>query len=366
VTIVAHDVEGSGGMERQLRALVTRLLDRGLEVTVVSRTFGLNPHPLLRTRRVPGPARPFALAYPWFAVAASLMLLRRRAGPLHATGAIVLNRAEVCTVHYVHQAAPAAVLRTRRATLPYRLNAAAVGAMSRAGERLVYGSPRRSATLVAVSDSVAGELERAFPGRAGAIRTIPNGVDSSIFRPDPDERRAMRGSLALAEDAPVAVFVGSEWRGKGAFVAVEALAAARSWHLIVLGRGDAGALRGRAEELRVSERLHVVGETETPELWYAAADALVLPSLYESFSLVALEAASTGVPVVATRVGVIPEIVHGGGGILVERTPAAVASALRKLEWTPGLREWMGARAMAAASRYDWDAPTEEYVSLYR
>src|SRR5262249_5594902 len=158
--------------------------------------------------------------------------------------------------------------------------------------------------------------------------------------------------------APAAIFVGSEWRSKGAFIAVDALAAAHSWHLIVVGRGDARALCERAEELGVSGRLHLVGETDHPERWYAAADALVLPSLYESFSLVALEAASSGVPVVATRVGVISEIVQEGGGILVERTARDVAVALRALESTPGLRRWMGARARAAASRFDWDGPT--------
>ena len=106
VTIVAHDVGGVEGMEHQLQALVTGLLDRGVSVEVVSRTLGLPGHPRLRWRRVRGPARPFPLAYPWFALVASSMLTWSRRGLLHTTGAIVLNRADVCTVHYCTTGAP--------------------------------------------------------------------------------------------------------------------------------------------------------------------------------------------------------------------------------------------------------------------
>ncbi len=135
VTIVAHDVEGAGGMERQLRELVIGLLARGVSVTVVSRTLGLPPHERLRWRRVPGPGRPFVLAYPWFAAVASLMLLRRGAGVLHTTGAIVLNRADVCTVHYVHNGPGGRIDRASRTTPLHRLNARVGRILSRAFER---------------------------------------------------------------------------------------------------------------------------------------------------------------------------------------------------------------------------------------
>src|SRR5438445_10564531 len=87
VTIVAHDVGTSGGMERQLGELVTGLLERGHRVTVVARRCELPPHTHLRWIRVRGPARPFALAYPWFFLIGSLLVWRRRQGLLHPTGA---------------------------------------------------------------------------------------------------------------------------------------------------------------------------------------------------------------------------------------------------------------------------------------
>jgi glycosyltransferase involved in cell wall biosynthesis len=353
-------------MERQLRALISRLLDRGVDVVVVSRTLGLSEHPRLRWLKVPGPARPFALAYPWFAVAASIIVALRTKGILHSTGAIVFNRAHVTTVHYVHNRRGRRVSRNRRETLPYRLNAAVVGVMSRAGEWLVYSSPGRSGTLVAVSDPLAEELRIAFPARASSIRVVGNGVDTDQFRPDPEARGRVREELGLADDKLLALFVGSEWRGKGAHIAVAALGDAPEWHLAVVGEGSRAELDDIASRLRVQERLLVIGEVSNPERYYAAADAFVLPSSYESFSLASFEAAASGLPVIATDVGAISEIVEAGGGLFTERTPEAVAAALLSLEGDPEGRTRMAARARACVFRFDWRQVVEEYVGLYQ
>jgi UDP-glucose:(heptosyl)LPS alpha-1,3-glucosyltransferase len=366
VTVVAHDVGGLGGMERQLGALVTGLLERGLGVVVVSRTLDLPAHPRLVWRRVPGPARPFALAYPWFAFFGSLIVLIRREGIVHTTGAVVLNRADLCTVHYLHNGRARALKRTRRTTFPYRLNAATAGIMSRVLERFVYGRAGMSGALVAVSDSLAMEVTEAFPSRAGAVRTIRNGVDARRFRPDGGARRDVRRELGIPNDVKLALFVGSEWRQKGIDVAVEALTEAPTWHLAVVGRGDDVALAERAANLGVRPRVHLLGEVRLLERYYAAVDAFVLPSAYETFSLAALEAAASGVPVVATDVGVIGGLVARGGGILVERNGPSVATALRRLEGSTELAAGMSRRARRHAQRFDWEAVSEAYVALYK
>ncbi len=265
VTIVAHDAGGIGGMERQLPALISRLVERGTSVLVVSRTLDLPPHPRLSWRRVPGPSRPFALAYPWFALWASVVLVVRRRGVLHTTGAIVLNHADVCTVHYLHNGAGGAVRRERRSTFLYRLNGLAARAMSRGFERAVFRSPAMSSILIAVSMPLAKELAGTFPARKDSIRVIPNGVDTERFRPDADARREVRQELGLTETDKLALFVGSEWGRKGLEIAVGALADAPAWQLAVVGRGDSGAVLRSASRLGVRERLYLVGETDTPE-----------------------------------------------------------------------------------------------------
>ena len=365
VTIVAHDVDGAGGMERQLRTLIAGLLERGTSVTVVSRTLGLAAHERLRWRRVAGPGRPFVLAYPWFALVASLMLLRSRDGVIHTTGAIVLNRADVCTVHYLHRGPGGGVNRARRQTPLYRLNASVGKVMCRLLERVVYGSPNRTGKLVTVSDPLRQEIVRAFPERISDVVLIGNGVDINRFRPDPIARKTIRDELGLSERDFTALFVGSEWRSKGLDVAIEALGSCAACHLVVVGEGDAREALRHAASLGVAERVRLAGETDRPELYYAAADVFVLPSTYESFSLAAFEAAASGVPVVATAVGAIPDLVARGGGILIQPEAAALASALERLAGNALERSTMGAEGRRTATELDWVRIVDAYVALY-
>src|SRR6266508_3513144 len=92
-------------MERMLSELIRRLLYQGRKVVLISRTCELPPHPALRWVLVPGPARPFALAYPRFFVVGTLITWRHRRGLVHTTGAIVRNRADLSTIHFCHHAA---------------------------------------------------------------------------------------------------------------------------------------------------------------------------------------------------------------------------------------------------------------------
>jgi glycosyltransferase involved in cell wall biosynthesis len=366
VTIVAHDVGGLGGMDRQLQAVIARLLDRGTRVVVVSRTLGVALHPSLTWHRVRGPARPFVLAYPWFALVASIIVARRRVGVLQTTGAIVLNRADLCTVHYLHGGPGGAVERASRQSLAYRLNARMARRMSRAAERVLYRRADKNRILVAVSERVAGELRSVFPGRASAIRVIRNGVDTQRFRPDAEIRRVVRRALGVAESDHLALFVGSDWPRKGVDIAVEALTGAPNWNLVVVGKGDARALETRAVELGVGARTKLVGEHASPERYATAADAFVLPSAYETFLLSAFEAAAAGLPVIATEVGSVSEIVDGGGGVLVERDAASIATELRRLESNPADAVTMSTKARETARGWGWDEVVDDYVSLYR
>jgi glycosyltransferase involved in cell wall biosynthesis len=365
ITIVAHDVGGVGGMERQLEALIGRLLEHGATVDVCSRTLETPRHPRLSWHHIPGPSRPFVIAYPWFALAATLMLVRRKRGVLHTTGAIVFNRADVCTVHYVHNGRSRTIKRMQRPNHAYRINAFLAGAISRLTERIVYSTPSLSRNLVAVSGSLATELRNGFPSRVAEIHVIGNGVDMRQFRPDEAARRDVRAALAIGDREPLALFVGSEWRRKGLEIAISALARADKWHLLVVGNGDAEEAVRQAHALGVEARVHLVRETTEPERYYAAADVLVLPSAYESFSLAAFEAAAAGLPIVATDVGAVAEIVNAGGGLFIGRNPASLADALGSLEADPSAASVMGARAATVALRFDWDRVVEEYVRLY-
>lgn len=365
VTIVAHHVGTAGGMESQLGRLVAGLLERGHEVTIVARACRVAPHPRLRFVRVTGPDRPFPLRFAWFFVAGSVAAHRHRRGLLHTTGALVANRADVSTVHFCHRAfARTGLTRTDHDSLPYRLNSALTTSLSRAAEALAY-RPSHTRRLVGVSFGVAGELRCLFPGVAEEVSTIPNGVDLERFKPDPVARQQVRAEIAAAPDELIAVFVGTEWERKGLRHAIEALAAAPRWWLLVAGSGDEVRVRQLAQQTGVAARVRFLGLRDDAQRVLAAGDAFVLPTAYESFSLATFEAAACGLPILNTRVHGVDELLADGvNGWFVERDGAEVAGRLRALE-DPELRVSMGKQARSAAAGFGWDPVVDAYAELY-
>ena len=354
-------------MERQLAELCTGLLTRGYRVTVIARRCELAAHPSLRFIRMPGPRRPFALAYPAFLVLGSLAVLRWREGILHTTGAIVLNRADVVTVQFCHRGYRAAggAPQTSRVGRAHRANAAVAAWMSRAAERFCYRR-RRVRQLVAVSGGVARELERYFPAAAVGVAVIPNGVDAQEFAPHPLARAELRAQLGIAPDDLVALFVGGDWERKGLRFAIDGVARAAAWHLLVVGRGDEARYRAIAEREGIAGMVHFAGPTDAPARHFAAADAFVLPTLYEAFALVTLEAAAASLPLLVTRVNGTAELVRDGvNGWLVERDAQAIAQRLDELREDPQLRATMARAARASAERYGWESVVESFAALY-
>jgi glycosyltransferase involved in cell wall biosynthesis len=354
-------------MERQLGELCSGLLARGYRVVVIARRCELPPHSGLRWIRVRAPRRPFSIAYPAFFLAGSLAVRRHREGLLHTTGAVVCNRADVSTVHFCHHGFSAGVgaLQTSRQSPGYRLNAAVSAWMSRVAERFCFhgGRTRR---LVAVSGGVARELEDFLPGRCDEVVVIPNGVDRERFAPEPHVRAETRDRLGLSAHDLVALFVGGDWDRKGLRFAIEGVADADRWHLVVVGRGDEARHRALASHHEVADRVHFVGGTSEPARYYACADAFLLPTAYEAFPLVSLEAAATGLPLLAGRVSGVEELIDDGrNGWFVERDAAAIAGRLRRLGADPVLRSQMGAAARVNSVRYTWERVVDAYVDLY-
>lgn len=365
VTIVAHHVGTAGGMESQLGRLVAGLLERGHEVTVVALACAVAPHPRLRFVRVRCPERPFSLRFAWFFVAGSVAALRFRRGLLHTTGALVANRADVCTVHFCNRAfACTGLSRTDQRDVPHRVSAALTSRLSVAAEAFCY-RPGRTRRLVGVSRGVSEEVRELFPAVAEQVMTIPNGVDLDRYRPDPAARAEVRTELGLSQDELVAAFVGIEWGRKGLAHAIEALTDAPSWKLLVAGSGDEPRLRALADSAGVAERVRFLGVRDDAPRVLAAADAFVLPTAYETFSLATFEAAACGLPLLNTRVHGVEELLQDGvNGWFVVRDGEDIAARLHELE-DPELRARMGGTARAAAASYGWEPVIDAYAKLY-
>jgi glycosyltransferase involved in cell wall biosynthesis len=366
VTIVANDVGPNGGMERVLLELIKGLAAAGDRVTVIARTCDLQGIDVA-FHRVPGPRRPFVVAYPWFFIAAGMLVRRHRDGLVQATGAIVPNRVDIVSVHFCHRGfqSKGGGLRTSRGWPLFRLHARIAAAMSRIGESFCY-RPSRVSTVVAVSRGVADELRAYYPAIADAVVVIPNGVDVDRFSPSADGRADTRSKLGLTNDALVALFVGGDWERKGLAVAIDALAESPQWILLIAGAGDQKHYVARAKRSGVADRTYFLGQVADTAPIFQAADLLVLPTAYEADPLVAIEAAAGGLAVLATPVnGIVDLIQDSVSGCFIERDAASISLHLQRLASDRQALARMGAEARSAAAARSWRSVVELHRALY-
>ncbi len=221
---------------------------------------------------------------------------------------------------------------------------------------------RASAHLLTVSRRSAEDIAADFSVPAQRLRIVPVGVDVDRFRPGSADAR-VPGRLVTVASADVPL--------KGLSVLVRALARMdpSSWsELIVVGTaGDAThkalAEAGLLDRVRFRSGLT---DADLADL-VASAQIQVVPSLYEGFSLPAVEAMSAGTPVVASDVGALPELVADGAGSLVTPGDAdGLAAEMSRLLAAPEERGRMGrAGRRRAVRRYSWRSVAEATAQVY-
>lgn len=218
----------------------------------------------------------------------------------------------------------------------------------------------------------------ALPG-SNSIDVIPNFVDTDHFVPAPTRDRsrfdalfASAGSDPADRGAPVLFHVSSFRAVKRVVDLVEVLAAVRKRapaRMMLVGDGpERGRLMQRARELGVAGSLCAVGTHAEFSDYLRNADVFVMPSESESFGVAALEAQSCGVPVVAYRVGGIPEVVTEKTGILVDPFDVeALGEAAAAIVMDDGRRDRLGAAARARVlQRFRRESAIDRYEAYYR
>ena len=198
-------------------------------------------------------------------------------------------------------------------------------------------------------------------------------IRDSFSQAQPTMSRAeMRGALGIPEDARVAGTIARLTEQKGHRYLFEALASQRSLadvHLLVVGGGEQrDALVNDVEQKGLSARVHFLGPRRDLGNLLAAMDLFVLASLWEGLPLSMVLAMGAGVPIVATRVAGIPEVVADGRtGLLVPpRDANALGLALARLLGDPDLHRRFGDEARAAVlPRFGVDRYVESVASLY-
>jgi len=222
--------------------------------------------------------------------------------------------------------------------------------------------------LVSISEYLAHEVGR-YLKRPREIEVIPWGVDIDMFRPL--ERGATSGVVTIGFAKRLHPLSGPDILLKAFHYARDRCK--RDLLLKIAGNGPIeDRLKQEATQLGLAESVEWTGWLGTPEGlrdFYHSVDMLVMPSRRESFGVSAVEASATGLPVIASRFGGIPEIVvHGETGLLVNTEDIhGFGEAIVTLGEDGDLRRQMGAKARArAVERFDWRNSVRDMVTIYR
>jgi D-inositol-3-phosphate glycosyltransferase len=373
----------TGGMSVYIRQVARRLARRGHQVDVFTRACGQAPAPewidsgvrLIRLDMGPGAEPDRAGLLPNLPVFfAELERVRRREG----------RRYDLIHSHYwlsglvglwARQAwgAPHVVTFHTLGAVKNRL----LGLEAEPQPRLSVESrlARDSDQILVTCRRERQHLLRWHPEAAGRVALIPCGVDLCLFRPMP--RARARQELGFDARQRLILYVGRFAPEKGLerlLLSMAQLAGRTAPALLVVGGdGAQSAARQRMEALARSlgggVRITFVGQVEQRRLpaYYSAVDALVVPSHYESFGLVALEALACGTPLAATRVGVMEELVGdgSGGALAADDSDEALATAIETVLRTTAGDDTARQHRRRIAAGYSWSRVAAAVERLY-
>ncbi len=368
--------DAPGGVETNVREVTRRLIKRGRPVHVYASDLEREQPWTVRRER---PAEVDGVPVDWFPARAGLFPPFRLPVLLGLIEALDRDRPELLHAHshrYLHVVEAAVVAERRGIPLVVTTHYHPALAEMRPARRLLHRiqdvgfgmTAYRRARAVIVQTELERRLVSGFvpPDR---IRLVPPGVDLAAWRSAAEERppdglpetyflyvgrlapnKGLPGLLAAyarldPETRPALVLLGPEW-GMGATV------------------------RTLAERLGIGDDLEIVDPIAWPPAYRAVvrgARALVLPSEWESFGLVLLEAMAAKTPVVATAVGGVPEALDGGrcGRLVPYGDTDALAAALAAVDSEPERTAAMVDRASAWVEQFDWDRVVDRLLEIY-
>jgi len=244
-------------------------------------------------------------------------------------------------------------------------------------ERMLWSSADR---LLVVSNAVKQDVTEFYGLDPEKIRVVYNGVDPDLFSPGGDAR--LPPQIAALEGKRIILFVGHFGLRKGIFYAIRAMKRVRAEfpdaHLVCVGGTPAWLGQNEYRQLLVGEiqrsgvedcvsLLDAVKNTELVD-FYRHSEIFVLPTYYEAFPKVVVEAMACGMPVVATRTGGIPELVEEGktGFLVPFGAPEAISERMVMLLADENTRASMGRRGREKVERqFTWQAVAERTRSAY-
>ncbi len=360
------------GSARAVNEVAERLARRGYEVHLFARKAEDLDLELVRWHHVPGPGWPEVADFWSFHTVVNHWL--RGAHGFDIVHSIGPNtaRADVVTIQNIQPAKRAVLDRFhgQEAVSPLRRwsRQLYLEATSRAEKALYTRQP--PPMFLPVSRGVEAELREHYAIGAAPVRIIPNAADPAVFHPiAPEARLVWRKANGVGEGEVVAIFSGGEWARKGLDLAIEATARTSGLRLFVAGDDpDRARFHALAERTGAGKRVIFGGFRADMATAMAASDLFLFPSHYEAFSLATLEAASCGLPIIATRISGTEDLIEPGrNGAFIPPEPEGIAAVLAPLVANAAQRRALGERAAQVVhERYTWERVAEATEAAYR
>ncbi|RKZ19966.1 hypothetical protein DRQ18_07200 [bacterium] len=354
--IVNHYVELKGGQDRINYWIAKYMAEKGHEVHIFSITCARDlldyPNVFYHPLRIPL-RRPAVLRGILLGILGDRERRKFNLDIFHINGAISFLPHEVNHVHFCHRDYSRYEKIYSLKDIYYK----GVTFIDAALERYVFR--KKAEWMVAVSQNVKRALVEYHRIKKERIKVIYNGIDTEDFTPPTlQEKRKAREKYGIENEFVVA-FVGEiKRKRKGIKEVLEAINEMKENVILLVAGGEKKGREGRI--------IHAGFVRNIKEV-YHACDILILPSFYEPFGLVALEAAACGVPVVVSRNAGVTEVLEDGKEALhlLEITPGEIKKKIEMLYENKNLARKLGKNARKKAERYSWRRMGEEFEKFY-
>lgn len=369
VALCYSDCHSRGGVERVLSEAAS-YLSRSCEVTVIARSFSDRGDPGDNVKRecLGGRRLPFGLDLPSVRRRTENMV-RTKQWDVWAGFGVQAPEGSVVWVQSVHAAWWE---ETRLRRTGWRRFVQGVNPFHKVVLRMeeVLFRRRRYRRLIALTPRVRDDLERFYGVDPSLVDVLPNGFSRGDFNVGLRRTygRLLRAKLGILEDAWVVLFVANEWERKGFLPLLEAVARLkdRTVHVVAVGNLPKAFLLKEAEKRGMSGRVHVVGASDGVQRWFGIADAFALPTVYEAWGMVIVEAMAAGLPVLTSRcAGAAVAVKEAFSGLLLD-DPTDVLEIACGLEKLRAGVFWTCAEIAASVSEYEWPAILVRYEKILR
>ncbi len=358
-----------GGVERIALEAANFLAKRGHRVTLVCVECERSElHPSIKIALVDAPLRPPAVRL-WAFARRSRQVLKKLENVDCVASFGAMSPRGVYWVQSVHAAWLDISSRKRKGLALLKQKFNPVHPVALRFERRNFGT-RHYDKLVALTPEVRDDLNRFYGVPEEDVVIIPNGFSPEEFNPKraSRERARVRDEIGLPVKARVIAFVANETQRKGFGPLLRAISQLNdpAVHLLAVGRLNVQSFEAEIESLGLTGRVHIIGPTSEVARYLAAADCFALPTQYEAWGLVIVEALACGLPVLTSRLaGAAIAVEEGRTGFLLDDPEDAseIAARLKEL-----LAHWPvpPAEISASVERFRWDHVLLEYEIVLR